>query len=475
MNFFKGDAMKRRVINRRAFLTAAGGVAVGLPFLEGLPSRSAWAADAAPIFTFFAVGQNGVVGDSFFPAATGSLSATNLTGDIATAALAPHAANLLFIKGINYPSGVQSCGHAEGNVQTLTGLKPGSAGNSAYSAGPSADTLIAKTLGGDPVALYSGSKGYIAERISFKAAGAGQVRSADVNPYILYSKVVGLAGASTMTPAPTTPAPTMPTNDVAKELANRRKSVNDLVRAELNSLLANPALSQADKDRLQQHFQAIRDIENTMGNMGGNVPTGAMCSKDGLPTDKYEAFKSGFAFKGANMEDYVQLHLQIMAVAFGCNYAKVGTLQWGDGTDGTVYNVKSNATLGWTFHQLSHRIKSDSQSGNDPTAKQAHHEIDIVRMNSLLTGMDAFKAHGLQNNTQLIWTNTIADGPTHSMRGVPMIIWGSGGGYLKQATYVDAGGSSNAKILNTIMAAATKDKGSAPTIDSSGEFAGIKA
>ena len=76
------------------------------------------------------------------------------------------------------------------------------------------------------------------------------------------------------------------------------------------------------------------------------------------------------------MEDIVKLHLQILAVAFGCNYNRVATLQWGDGTDGTKYNVASNASLQWTFHQLSHRIQSDSASGNNPTAEAAHHEID---------------------------------------------------------------------------------------------------
>jgi hypothetical protein len=477
----KGIIMNRRVINRRAFLTGAGTVAIGLPFLEGLPSRSAWAADAVPVFTFFVVAQNGVVAKNFFPSATGALTTASLSGatGMATSVLSPHAANLLFIKNINYPQGVASCGHAEGNVQTLTGLKPGANGNTAYSSGPSADTLIGKAVGKDPLALYSGSKGYIAERISFKAGGSGQVRAADVNPYILYSKVVGLAGGGGTTTGTGTGTGTGSTTNPAQEIANRRKSVNDIVRGELQSLLNNPALSSADKNRVNQHFQAIRDIEVKMDQMGGTMPppTGAMCSKDGLPVDKYEAYKSGFAFKGANMEEYVKLHLQIMAVAFGCNYNRVATLQWGDGTDGTVYNVPSNsgAGYGWSFHQLSHRIKDDAKSGNDPTAEAAHHEIDGVRMQSLLVGMDAFKAHGLENNTQLIWTNTIADGPSHSTRGVPMIIWGNGGGYLKQGAFVDAAGAANAKILNTIMAAATRSMGTAPTIDGSGEFAGMKA
>jgi hypothetical protein len=472
----RGKGLSRAGLKRRAFLTGAGSVAIGLPFLESLQDRSAWAADGAPVFTLFIVAQNGVVNKNFFPAATGQITSASLAAntDIATSVLAPHAANLLFLKGINYPNpGPRSCGHAEGCVQTLTGLAPGSTGNTAYSAGPSADTLIAKAVGtADPMAVYSGAKGFIAERISFKGAGAGQVRSADVNPYTLYSKVVGLAGSGTG--GGTTNPGTGTVDPIAQELANRRKSVNDLVRGELKALMNNPVISSTDKMRLDQHFTAIRDIEVNMGNMGpGGM--GPSCSKEGLPVDEYEAYKSGFKFSGANMEQYVKLHLQILAVAFACNYNRVATLQWGDGTDGTNYKVKSNEGLGWTFHQLSHRIQSDSASGNNPTAEMAHHEIDIVRMQSLLVGLDAFKAHGLQDNAQVIWTNTIADGPSHSTRGVPMIVWGSGGGYLKQGTYLDTAGTANAKILNTLMAAATRDKTPTAPAIGSGTYDAMKA
>jgi hypothetical protein len=264
-------------------------------------------------------------------------------------------------------------------------------------------------------------------------------------------------------------------NPVAQQIANKRKSVNDYVRAELNDLRSRPELSMADRLRLDQHFQAIRDVENTMSGMATGAVAAGACSKTGLPADKYEALRSGFAFKGDKMEEYVSLHLQVMAVAFGCNYARVATLQWGDGTDGTKYDVPSNAGLGWTFHQLSHRIQSDSATGNNPTAEAAHHEIDIVRMKTLLTGLDAFKAHGLEHNTQLIWTNSIADGPSHSPKGVPMIIWGNAGGYLKQGAYIDGRGVANAKVLNTLMAAATRDKSPTAPMIGSGTFDDMKA
>lgn len=465
-----GHPPSRSRLNRRNFLRGAGSIAIALPFLESLPERSAWAAGAAPVFTFFIVAENGVVFKNFFPSATGALTTAGLAGmtDTATSALSAHAPNLLFIKGINYQQpGPQACGHAEGLVQTLTGIKPGATGNKGYSGGPSADTVISKAVnnGAEPLALYSGSKGFIAERISFKGAGSGQVRAADVNPYLLYSKVVGLANGGSTSGGGTV-------DPVAAELASTRKSVNDFVREELNSLMSMSVLSSDDKGRLQQHFDAIRDVEVKMTEMAS-----ASCSAAGIQASEYDAMKTGFAFKSGSMEDYVRLHLQIVAIAFGCGYNRTGTLQWGDGTDGTKYNVPTNVTLGmWPFHQISHRIQSDSASGSNPTAEQAHHEIDALRMRTLAAGLDVFAAHGLQDKSAIVWTNSVADGPSHSTKNVPMIIWGNAGGALKQGAYIDAAGSQNDAVLNTIITAATADAASPATLLGSGKtLAAMKA
>jgi hypothetical protein len=136
----------------------------------------------------------------------------------------------------------------------------------------------------------------------------------------------------------------------------------------------------------------------------------------------------------------------------------VATLQWGDGTDGTKYSVPSNASLGWPFHHLSHRVDSDSATGMNPTAEQAHAEIDVVRMKTLAYGLDQLKARGLQNQSVILWTNHVADGPSHSMKNVPHIIWGNGGGFLKTGQYIDAGNVTNNKLFNTLITAAIRDK-----------------
>ena len=71
--------------------------------------------------------------------------------DKATSVLAPHAANLLFVKGINFPNGgPKGCGHAEGLCQSLTAVAPGRRGRTAYSGGISADMVIAKAVNATP-------------------------------------------------------------------------------------------------------------------------------------------------------------------------------------------------------------------------------------------------------------------------------------------------------------------------------------
>ena len=64
-----------------------------------------------------------------------------------------------------------------------------------------------------------------------------------------------------------------------------------------------------------------------------------------------------------------QQRLQLVALAFACNFNRVAILQHGDGTDGTKYAVPSNAELGWPFHQISHRIQSDSATSSGRRAQ----------------------------------------------------------------------------------------------------------
>jgi len=457
---------RKKVVNRRAFLYGAGGVAIGLPFLEGLPERSAWAADAQPVFTFFMCAACGVEPKRFWPASTGALSGLLSSGK-AVDALADYAKDLLIIKGINFPLGGPSgCGHAQGLSQALTGKTPTGNGSQATATGPSVDFVISQAvnpMGTDPMTLYAGNlkNGFIADRLSFDASA--HVRASVDNPYKLYQRLTGLAspaGSSGGTggTGSTGTGGTGGSNPLAEELVKKRNSVNDLVRAELNSLLQNPKLSAADVQRLKQHFDAIRDSETTMMQMGTQMAT-VGCTLDGIDTSVYDAL-STWKYNATNVanggiENIVDLHMGLVALAFACDYNRTGTLQWGDGTDHTVYDVPSNTTLGkWNFHYISHRTQSDGAVGTNSTAEAAHAEIDQLRMKTLASSFKHFADRGLQNSAIVLWTNHVAEG-NHNMKNVPFILWGNGGGLLKQGQYVDAGGATNGQLYNTIITAAT--------------------
>jgi len=475
---------RRKTINRRAFLYGAGTIAIGLPFLEGLPERSAWAANAQPIFTFFLCGACGVEPKKFWPGSTGALSGLLSSGK-AVDALAAQAANLLIVKGIQFPlSGPSGCGHAQGLSQALTGKTPTGNGNQATATGPSVDFVISKAInptGTDPMTLYAGNvkNGFIADRLSFD--DSARVRASVDNPYKLYQKLTGLAapaGSGGGSTGGSAGGGGTVSNPQAEELIKKRKSVNDTIRAELNSLMQNPKLSSADVQRLKQHFDAIRDSETTMTTMGTQMAA-VGCTLDGVDTSVYQALSS-WKYNATNVanggiENIVELHMGLVALAFACDYNRTGTLQWGDGTDHTVYQTPANQTLGnWNFHYISHRTQSDGAVGQNSTAEAAHAEIDVVRMTTLAKGLKHFADRGLQNKSVVVWTNHVAEG-NHSMKNVPFVLWGNAGGVLKQGQYVDAAGATNGQLYNTIITAATGN--ASPNFGSSGgkEIAAVKA
>lgn len=458
---------KRPSVNRRAFLRAAGTVAVGLPFLEGMPERSAFAQSETPKFAFFICTANGVVQadggepERFWPTAEGALTTASMQAfadERCTGLLADYASRLLIVRGINYPHGSTGCGHAQGLVQCLTSSKPSGTNNTATSSGPSVDTIIAEQLnpqGVDPLTLYSGMKGgYIDEKLSFSAAG--KVRAAEGNPYNVYQRLLG------MVPSGGDTGGTGGTGGMADLLALRRNSVNDLIREELNALKSSTALSKADLDRLDQHFQSIRDMENNMMGMG------MACSPNGLPVEAIEAMNSGNAFRqNGKIEDVAKLQMELVGFAFACNATRVATLQVGDGTDGTRYTINGQQLE--RFHWISHRIQSDGSSGAAiPGAVDQHAQIDRLRMETFKYLLDKWSLYTTPNgplldNAFAMWTSHVAAGRSHSFRNLPIIIAGSAGGYLKQGAYVSAGSNvGNNRLFNTLLNAVGCTNNGAP-------------
>lgn len=225
--------------------------------------------------------------------------------------------------------------------------------------------------------------------------------------------------------------------------------------------MQNSRLCSPDRQRLEQHFDAIRDLETDMDDMG------MRCTTQGLDVARLESYETYSYDRTTTTEETLRLHMSLVALAFACNYRRTATIQWGNGTDHTIYDVPSNPEL-HPFNWICHRSQSDASTGTPiPNAEQAHAEIDAVRMQSLAAGLDHFKARGLQDECFVMWTNHFLDGPAHSFRSIPHILWGNARGYLKQGESIDVGRVTNNRLLNTLISAAIQDTGT--TVEYFGE------
>lgn len=437
---------KKSQMARRAFLRGVGTTGLMLPFLESIPERSAFAQDEDPRFAFFMCAANGVVQKSaneperFWPTTPGPLTQAQMQAESAercTGLLAEHASKLLIVSGMKYPKGATGDTHAEGHVQCLTGLAYAGSSVQATSTGPSADWVIAREAGKDPLMTYAGPRmGYVDDRLSFKAAG--QLVTAEADPYKVYLQLAGLLQGSDGT-----------VNPKALELARRRKSVNDLVREDLSLLLADSRLSAVDRQRLTLHMDSIRDIEGGMGPV--------VCNDAHLNLEEIETIGP----KGY-IEDVARIQMQLVGLAFSCNMTRAATMQWGDGGgDNSRYIIDGETSP--PFHFISNRRYSDG-GGGEPIegAVEMHAKIDRIRMQTFKSLLDDWSQLSTPRGTLFdsalaLWTTDVAVGPSGSFSNLPVIIAGNLGGKLIQGQFLKLPSFPNTRLLKSIIEACNVD------------------
>lgn len=451
---------------RRQFLRGLGGVSLGLPLLESLDTRPAWAAGRPPVYGCFIVNMNGVQQagfggepERFWPRALGPLSraALEANSDRTLSELKDHAERLILVRGIRFPFPGSGCSHSGGGNQVLTAARVSDvpSRNKSLAMGESVDNRIARELGREPLALYAGPKGgYINDHISFR--GPRDVRVAENNPALAYQKIIGMNAAATP--------------DLAQRLAARRMSVNDLVREEMKELLARKDLSASDRQRLQTHFEHVREIE---------VKISAT-----LPAETVTALKAvdGRHRSNTTRLQVERLHMDLIVFAFATGLTPVAYLQCGDGTDGMEHEWMG--TRYPRFHLVSHRASSDSavNDGTMPDAVNQHHNIDRINARQFKYLLDRLAATPTPEGSLLdvgfaVWTNQIATG-NHNYHNVPYVIAGRARGFFRTGQYVSASGTTSAsssgnqtnnKILNVFINAFGIRKPSGELVDDFGD------
>jgi hypothetical protein len=451
---------------------------LGLPLLETFMTRkaSAQTTTRSP-FVLIVDGDTGVVQagatlggsgepEKFWPTATGALTKTSMLADKATRStgeLSDYAEKLLVVRGINLPYNSTGCSHSAADAQILTAAKITSGSTNCKAMGISVDTAIAKAKnppGRDPLVMHAGM---------FSPGGTGfdipgyvsyvtsqQARVYIDSPYKAYQAIIGVVGNGTS-----------PDTQAQMQRAARSKSINDLLRPQIQTLLSRTDLSQSDRARLDQHLTAIRNIEVKISTTTLTIPDASVTRMKALDPKPYDQ---------STRDESVKLFMDLMAFSAAADYSRVAVLKIGDRIDDHVYTWNGQSAK---FHDVSHR-----QVAN---AVDFHHYLDRMMLGYYKYLLDAVSQYTtatgpLFDQGVTIYTNQCATG-AHSFSNIPWIQAGTANGYFKKGQYMvvgtgqqpggsqdgkggDASVSGINKMLNTLLTAAGVTKsGGAPTDD----------
>jgi len=413
--------MKR--LSRRTLLRGAGGLALSLPLLEAmLPSASAQAA-ATPRRILFEFKANGDQTARRFTA-TGE---TTFAFDEFLAPLEPYRNELLILNKLERRYGLLGDKRSDGHQQGGASLAPWESGEGSYPIGgkegvtigyvlgPSADHEIGeRVITANPGVKYRhlvyrvGQKNNDIWNMHSHAGPVGTQNPVqpETDPYAAYARLFTFGADNAAAKA-----------EIQKRLL-KQQSALDLVLDEATSLQSK--LGSADKARVQQHMDSLRDIERTL--TGGNGGLGCVPFDLGETLDPY---------KDDNHEAIGKLFQKVSVLAFACDLTRSINFNWSGNTSNRVYR---NLGLEEGHHDISHN------SADDAFAKiRAIYKHLWTMSTSLYEDLKGVSEAGgtLWDNTLVVHWSELGQGDTHSENDAMVILAGGAANYFKRGRYLD--------------------------------------
>jgi hypothetical protein len=375
---------------RRAFLRGAGGLAIGLPWLESLAPATARA--GGPTFPKRLVlwfTPNGTVRPSWTPGPDFALSPI-------LAPLEPWRDRLLVVSGLDMASsGGDRKGHNRGVGALWTGIEPfgGNDGDSSYGNGISVDQHIAASLPATTpfrtLELGVQVKSTMPNgRMIY--GGPQQPIAPEDSPHALFDRIFADFGGD---PGAVT------------ALRARRKSVLDAVAGDLERVL--PRLASADRAKLDAHLSAVRALELRLDQLGG-----ADCTPPELgPPFEYK--------KNPNYPKVGELQVEMLALALACGLTNVASLMWSSALGSAIFT--------WLEHTVDHHTLSHDESDAAQQQLVAINAWFTERFAELLGRMDAVEEGDgtLLDHSVVVWGSELGKGQPHDCRKIPFVLAGS--------------------------------------------------
>ncbi|MSQ84048.1 MAG: DUF1552 domain-containing protein [Myxococcales bacterium] len=410
--------MNAKSISRRTVLrglVAGSAVAIGLPTLDRFcnGNGTAWAetgSDGFPKrFGLFFWG-NGMLPARWVPKSAGVGAAWQLSDQLQP--LAKHKARIAVVTGTRLGL-LNSQPHGAGAAGILSGRPLLHQGGDTTFAGPSIDQIIADFIGKDT--RFRSLEFGAAAGNGYSYNGPNSQNPPESNPFLLFERVFGLGF-------------TMPGEKPKFDPSlGLRRSVLDAVSGDIKQLRAT--VGAADAQRLDQHFEGVRQLEKRLAKLELAPPKLDACKVPKAPEKAYP-----------DIEGRPQLQLKnkvlcdLAAYALACDQTRVVSNFFTMPVNNLLFK---DATTG--HHELTH---------NEPGAQDEVHAITLQCVEAFAYQIESLAAvtegaTTLLDHCALMGCSEVSLGKTHSLEEMPLIIAGSAGGKLKNDVHYRSEGSEN--------------------------------
>jgi hypothetical protein len=420
----------RRSILRGAMRGSA--VAVALPlldlFLDG--NGQAMAATGAPVPTRFGTWfwGCGVNAARWFPGKTGY--GYDIKEELRP--ISPYKDKVSVFSNFNcILDGKPNLVHWSGVMATLTGSTPLTGGvNGGSTSLPTIDCLISDHIGRGTrfrsleVACTGDSS------VSYSMQAGSTVNPSEVDPVNLYRRLFG-TGFQDPNKAEFKPDPEV----------MLRQSVLSSVKDDRDDLLRT--LGSADRQRVDQYFTSVRQIEQQLGAMLEKPAPAEACV---LPKEPMKVPL------GPTWDVAVKSHdlmAQLLVMALSCNQTRVFNVALS--MAGSTLRKEGEPN---SFHALTHEEPVDEHLGYQPKAT-FFMERSMETFASMLKLMDEVKEGDgtLLDHSLVLATSESNFAKIHSVDSLPIMVAGKGGGKWKSGQHISGNGDPSSRVGLTIQQA----------------------
>jgi hypothetical protein len=411
-------------LDRRSLLRGAGGVALGLPFLEGAAS-----AQAVPLRLLVFVHGQGTVLSRWKPTQVG----TSFDLPMLLQPLAAHQSKLNVWSGIHNDVRKMMGGNghnAPGRSLMSANVFSVPTNERSASAGPSMEQVLATRIQGPTpfrtIDLRIG--GGVGEYQMFFAAKDVPI-SGESDPRAAFTRLTRDLPAAGPAPVPSP----------AARLRANRGAVLGSVNESFRRVIA--AAGAEDRIRLQQHATRIDELEKSLA----ANPTPPAQSRGCRRTDPMlPATYKPFDGTQENLGSRAQIQNAVLALS--CDLTRVVTVQYTN-YDGPTFDwLGLNLGSGW--HGRVHMHGGDNPEGMARAFQWYSQEFAylLAQLDSVNEGTGT-----LLDNTLVLWLSEFGDGGAHDTRNLPVVLAGGLGGRLKTGRHLAFGNRSHNDLFTTIL------------------------